>query len=151
MIEKTCTKCKQVRDAETEFAKNKRNADGLDRHCKFCHNLYYQEHKKEHKHYDRTHTAQRRASKLKTNYGMTQEDYNKMFAEQDGKCAICEIPQEQCKRAFAVDHDHVTGKPRGLLCYNCNHGLADFKDSPASLERAIKYLRERRSYDVTIP
>ena len=141
MVEKRCTKCNEVRDAEKDFAHNKNTDDGLDRQCKFCHNTYYQTHKKQHRHYDRTHTEQRRASKLKTNYGMTPADYDILFARQKGKCAICQVPQEDCTKKFAVDHDHVTNLVRGLLCYSCNHGLADFKDNVVSLRRAIKYLK----------
>lgn len=58
-----------------------------------------------------------------------------MLAEQGGRCAVCaERPAEH------VDHDHVTGKVRGLLCFNCNGGLGQFRDDPQILELAIEYL-----------
>jgi hypothetical protein len=73
-------------------------------------------------------------------YGITLETYNVLFAKQEGKCAICERHQSECKRAFAVDHDHDTGEVRGLLCSNCNTALGLLKDSPEITEKATQYL-----------
>lgn len=63
-----------------------------------------------------------------------------MLAAQGGTCAIC---GKECDihRNLAVDHDHESGKVRGLLCQNCNVGLGHFKDNPALLQQAIDYLR----------
>jgi hypothetical protein len=59
-----------------------------------------------------------------------------MFEAQAGLCAICKTaPAEH------IDHDHSTGKLRGLLCLNCNHGLGKLLDDIATLESAIQYLR----------
>lgn len=60
---------------------------------------------------------------LNYNYGITIEDYNVMFQEQNGCCAICRIHQSQFKNKLSVDHDHKTGRVRGLLCVNCNRDL----------------------------
>jgi uncharacterized Rmd1/YagE family protein len=75
-------------------------------------------------------------------YDLTIEKYNKILAFQYGVCAIC---NEKCKsgRKLAVDHNHVTGKVRGLLCMNCNNGLGRFNDNPALLIKAIKYLETK--------
>jgi len=62
--------------------------------------------------------------------------------EQNFGCAICGITEEETKKSFCVDHDHKTGKVRGLLCNNCNHGLGLFKDNTLFLARAINYLKE---------
>ena len=86
-----------------------------------------------------------RANQLKINYGLTMKDYDIMVKAQNGLCAICQKP-ERFKtplgniRPLAVDHDHQTGEVRGLLCDRCNNGLGSFKDSPALLNRAQKYL-----------
>jgi hypothetical protein len=58
-----------------------------------------------------------------------------MVEQQSGLCALCRI-----RPAEHVDHDHMTGRVRGVLCFNCNGGLGQFKDSIASLRAAIDYL-----------
>ena len=73
-------------------------------------------------------------------YGISREQYNEMFSMQKGKCSICSRHQEDFKRAFFVDHDHITGKVRGLICVNCNTVLGHAKDSIDILKNAIKYL-----------
>jgi len=82
--------------------------------------------------------------KLKRNYGITLEQYNQMFAEQKGLCAICgekETTKNQYKlRQLSVDHNHVTGQVRSLLCSNCNLLLGCAKDSKEILLKAILYL-----------
>ena len=73
--------------------------------------------------------------------GITPEDYDKMLAEQDGRCAICRTDKPRSGRAFAVDHNHRTGKGRGLLCESCNRGIGYLGDDPARLDAAAAYLR----------
>lgn len=73
-------------------------------------------------------------------FGITQEDYDKILQEQDGKCAICGVERNGSKENFCVDHDHETGKVRGLLCTKCNLGIGKMKDSPDLLRKAAKYL-----------
>lgn len=63
-----------------------------------------------------------------------------MYLEQGGCCAICGEPEG--KDRLVVDHDHTTGKVRGLLCRTHNVGLGHFGDSTALLQAAINYLRE---------
>ena len=75
--------------------------------------------------------------KLQKVYGLTLEQYNQMFVSQNGKCKICNESQE---KRLCVDHCHKTGKVRGLLCSNCNFGIAFLKDDPNLLLSAIKYL-----------
>lgn len=70
-------------------------------------------------------------------YGMTEEQFHQMMEKQNGLCAICDSPiGTDCH----VDHCHTSLKVRGLLCKHCNLGLGHFKDSIASLHRAIQYL-----------
>jgi len=74
--------------------------------------------------------------------GITPDDYKKMLEGQNGKCAICGAIESHSKgHRLAVDHDHETGKIRGLLCHNCNVGLGNFKDSPDLIRSAIEYLK----------
>lgn len=76
-------------------------------------------------------------------YGMTLDEVEQMLTLQGGLCAICQHPiGYSTKRGLNVDHDHITGKVRGLLCFGCNNGLGNFKDDPQRLAAAIKYLRK---------
>ena len=72
---------------------------------------------------------------LRSKYGITVEDYERMHNEQGGVCVICQNADK-----LVVDHDHITGKVRGLLCHNCNLGLGHFKDNALVLRMAIGYL-----------
>jgi hypothetical protein len=90
--------------------------------------------------------AYARQHNLKRRFGITIEEYDAMFARQDGLCAICLEPSTQVHRksgkvrSLAVDHDHATGRVRSLLCTDCNTvlGLAD--DSPQRLRDMADYL-----------
>lgn len=74
-------------------------------------------------------------------YGITEEDYYRMYEEQQGCCAIC--GEKETNRKLSVDHCHNTKAVRGLLCNACNKGLGLFEDSPIRLNSAIIYLMER--------
>jgi recombination endonuclease VII len=73
-------------------------------------------------------------------YGITAEDFTRMLAEQDNRCAICGNVFSGPKHTH-IDHSHVTGQVRALLCSHCNPGLGHFHDDPVLLQRAIDYLR----------
>ena len=83
-----------------------------------------------------------RSAKLKRDFGITLEDYDNMFQNQDGCCAICGEHQDSFKIRLAVDHCHNTGKVRGLLCLSCNAGIGNLKDSPTLLKKALNYLED---------
>jgi hypothetical protein len=78
---------------------------------------------------------------LKRKYGLTPEDWTFRFGAQGGACAICRNPDPGSKRGWHTDHDHRTGKVRGILCHKCNVLLGAAVDSPAILELAKAYLR----------
>lgn len=70
----------------------------------------------------------------------------KFMAEQDGKCRICGVPEKEARRKMLLlDHDHVTGQPRALLCHNCNCGLGHFRDDPELLRAALAFLENYRA------
>ncbi len=76
-------------------------------------------------------------------YGITPETYQELFNLQEGKCAICfssEVSVARRSYNLFVDHDHETGKVRGLLCHHCNTGLGHFRDKTEVLQEAIRYL-----------
>lgn len=81
-----------------------------------------------------------RRADLKNKYGLTPEDYEQILSKQDGRCAICRAPARS--GYLCVDHDHVTGDVRGLLCGRCNAVLGYAEDSPVTLRSAIHYLEE---------
>lgn len=82
-----------------------------------------------------------RNRQLKHNFGITLEQYNEIFIIQNGCCDICGRHQSEFSKALVVDHDHKTGKIRGLLYDNCNHGIGNFKDNIETLQKAINYLQ----------
>lgn len=72
-------------------------------------------------------------------YGMTLEDFNTLLEKQDSSCAICST-KDFGKKGPHVDHNHETGKVRGLLCRGCNLALGMIKDNAQTAESAAKYL-----------
>ena len=73
-------------------------------------------------------------------YGFTEESYSILLGSQNNLCAICKGPNNN-GRDWHVDHDHTTGKTRGILCHHCNLLLGNAKDSIKTLENAIIYLK----------
>lgn len=88
----------------------------------------------------------RSRSHLRRVYGLTPEDIQTISNRQGGVCAICRRPETALNSKGAprtrlnVDHDHITGQNRGLLCVRCNMGLGSFADDPALLRAAANYL-----------
>jgi hypothetical protein len=75
-------------------------------------------------------------------YNLKPGQFDSMFAEQQGMCKICGSPLAKTGTTGAqVDHDHVTGKIRGLLCMNCNHGIGCFGDDPELMLKAVAYVQ----------
>ncbi|WP_246323854.1 endonuclease VII domain-containing protein [Petropleomorpha daqingensis] len=110
-----------------DFVRNSGLPSGYAPYCKPCHNARGK--------LSRDKVGGSRTYHLKRRYGITAEDADAMLAEQDGLCAICGVAP-----AAHVDHDHVTGAVRQLLCFNCNGGLGQFKDDPELLHRAAYYV-----------
>ncbi|MFF0426194.1 endonuclease VII domain-containing protein [Streptomyces sp. NPDC004520] len=101
----------------SDWEPNRSSSDGWSSYCREC-------------------RAQRnRASYFKRKYGITEAERDQMIAAQGGVCVICrEGPAEH------VDHDHRTGKVRGVLCFSCNAALGQFKDRPDAIRRAAAYV-----------
>ena len=95
------------------------------------------------RHKGANHPKRRRAYHLKKAYGVDQTWYEQKLEEQNHACYICKRPHSNDRYGqLYIDHDHNTGKARGLLCQDCNHGLGKFFDNVEYLEKAIMYLRE---------
>lgn len=104
-----------------------------------------------HPNYDKEYKAKHRTVRLqkkreyhiKVKFGISLEDYEKILLAQDGRCAVCNREAKAFTRKLAVDHCHVTGKIRGLLCFGCNSSLGKFGDDLKLLEAAMTYLRRQ--------
>jgi hypothetical protein len=80
-------------------------------------------------------------------YGITPATFRRMLTEQHGKCAICLAPLGEFSHSenlMHIDHDHASGKVRGLLCGRCNRGIGAFRDDASALQRAAAYLTRQR-------
>ena len=129
---KKCSTCKEEKDFSA-FGKNKNGKHGLAFDCKSCASNWS-------KKYRADNPKKYRDSKLKTDYGISLEQYNIMLEKQKGVCSICYKPE--VGKALAVDHCHRTLVVRGLLCQKCNTSLGKMEDSPDRLRRAAAYLEE---------
>ncbi len=76
----------------------------------------------------------------KARYGMTRRAYDRLLKYQNGVCAVCGGPPDTEDNVLAIDHDHETGKVRGLLCKACNTALGNAKDDPERLARLRLYV-----------
>ncbi len=147
---KECTGCHEVKPV-ADFCRSKKTKDGRACQCRACRSEYgqrpevkarkralWEKHRGEPE--QRRRCAERtRKYVLKREYGLTEDDYNSLWEAQHGRCLICGTGL-RLVRAH-IDHDHVTGRVRGILCHCCNLGLGHFRDNPDLLEKAAAYLR----------
>lgn len=142
---KTCPKCKKIKPADC-FYKNKSSKTGLASFCKSCSSLKGKEWNQKNKERLR-HKS--RENDLKRNYGLTIQEYHALLRKQNGKCDICgSTDPGKNKKYFPVDHCHLTGKVRGLLCGKCNCALGLLNDDLILLEKATDYLRKHYDPDL---
>ena len=142
-----CSKCKTWYPATLEFFfKDKKHTTGLTSHCKKCRReyrkIYNKQTAKKNAIYSKKYRAENpekaRNSTLIRKYGITLEDYKKILKSQNNKCLICLC--KFFKYEGNVDHNHETGKIRGILCPTCNKVLGLFNDNIDRFHRALKYL-----------
>ena len=113
---KRCPGCEQIKP-HVLWSRNARKRDGWSSHCKVC------------------SAARNRKLHLQKSYGLTEAELEVAVYLQGGACAICGRPAPE-----HVDHDHATGRVRGVLCFNCNQGLGNFRDNRETLRQAVAYL-----------
>lgn len=82
----------------------------------------------------------RRNEWLKARYGLTADDFNKMFVEQGGRCGICEKHSSEMSKGLVVDHNHSTNVVRELLCYPCNFAIGHFQESAVLMLGGVRYM-----------
>ena len=141
---KVCCKCLQEKPYES-FHKRSALKDGRKAWCKSCDKQYREANKEKllQKAKDSYHNktdCEKRTPALQRKYGITHQDYLNMLQDQDGQCAVCGLPEENNhKGRLCVDHNHHTGKVRGLLCHNCNRSLGLLGDDVEVLYNLYKY------------
>ena len=128
----TCCVCKENKPIE-EFYNFSRSKHGKLYRCISCCRAYSKEHRKK-------RLKQNKNNQLNWYYNITLDDYNKIFEDQKGCCAICGKHQSLLTKSLAVDHNHDTNKVRGLLCPSCNMGIGRFKENISFLIKAANYL-----------
>lgn len=135
---KLCRKC-DIDLPLGDFGADASRPDGKHPYCRVCRNGNFREAYKT----NPVVKEQARWRAIKHRYGLTRAQFDALWAEQSGCCAICkqEIRQEPGFRMnAATDHCHVSGKVRGLLCQPCNRGLGHFNDSADLLRAAAAYI-----------
>lgn len=139
-----CRECRNVRAREwTE--KNKEHRREYERHYRNEHPKYREQAlARGRRYYKKDPVALNRKKNLQRNYGITPADYDRMFQSQNGVCAICGQPEIHIRMGklipLSVDHCHLTGKIRQLLCSNCNRMLGMAKDNIETMRKGIEYL-----------
>ena len=127
--------------------------DGLSFYCKKCRYLYYRKNRqrinKKTKEYKDRHPRKALNYKLKSTYNITIDDYDKMLEEQKGVCAICGKKENHKNQRgvcrLGVDHNHISGKTRGLLCTHCNTAIGSLYVDENGIElllKAVEYVRK---------
>lgn len=146
-----CSKCNIIITDETKPKKG--------RMCKICVSEWHRNHYKKpevkiryNKNNTEWRTKNRELSRLYDfkhrlkGYGITLNDYERMFMEQSGKCAICKSssPKRKDAKKLFIDHDHSNGKVRGLLCHRCNLAVGWMEDDPIRESSIIDYLNKNK-------
>lgn len=163
MAKAACSRCGEVKDVSDFYA---RSDGGPRSQCKQCYSEHNKEQREKHIDKRREYDAERGSGwerhpenrekymptdrqahdkYLQRTYGITIEDFDAMLLEQGGTCAICDGRNADAarNRRLTVDHDHETGRVRGLLCFTCNTSIGKLGDTYEALLRAANYLKER--------
>lgn len=144
---KTCTGC-HVEKPLTDFNRSAHGRNGMRARCIDCssaeNRVRYKKDLEASRKAGREYSKTRRElfpekvkeAQLKSKYGLSLEQYNQMVLIQEGRCAICKEEYEP----LCVDHNHINGEVRALLCDQCNIGISNFRDSAVRARAAADYL-----------
>jgi hypothetical protein len=138
--EKPCVICKEVKPLD-EFGPDTNRADGRKRQCRPCVAATMRV-------WNANHQRSVRATKMKRNFGISIEEYEALYQRANGCCEICGVAvpshldndAKKLAAKVAIDHDHTTGRVRGLLCGPCNCSIGYMLDDPTRLRAAADYL-----------
>lgn len=137
-----CRRCEQAKP-KTDFFFRK---DGMQGVCKTCSMHSARNWRQKNRTKYRSYMAD---FNLKRLYGISSDEYQRLFENQNGACAICTCPErlrrkDGTPRNLHVDHDHKTGKIRGLLCHYCNTAIGAMRENEDLLLKAIAYLHKHK-------
>jgi hypothetical protein len=145
-VTKVCTFCLVEQPLENFGSRGGAQKHLLKSRCKTCHF-------KAHKEWTQSNSERVREYRAKDpwtlakrckRHNLSVTEFWTIYEEQDGTCPICDEalkPEES-----AIDHNHQTGKVRGILCKTCNRGLGLLRDNPETLQRAVFYLKDKGYY-----
>jgi len=123
----------------SEFYKDGRTSCGLTRKCRTHHSRRsYKSRQKNPQHATKSARYEYSRARNLAKYGLDEEKFQARLDEQGG-CGIC-LRTEPVGNGWQVDHDHKTGRVRGILCSNCNTALGKFQDDPEIMKRAIEWI-----------
>lgn len=146
---KTCKLCGNEKELKEFYLKSHEGSNRYNK-CKSCYTAYIRQYRKEHKeaynatqkkHWNKFRDRNTIRHKERK-YGLERGEFQKLIESQNNQCAIC---GEGLIGNGHLDHDHETGRVRGILCKQCNTGLGNFRDNQELLQNASKYLRMRQS------
>jgi hypothetical protein len=130
---KVCKRCKEEKSLD-KFTKSKNSKGGRTAKCTKCIYECYRKNKTEEK------REKEKFYRYRYLYGLDKETYDKLLEDIGEKCMICQNHFSNLQTGLCIDHDHKTGKVRGILCGDCNRGLGMFKDKIVNLNNAVQYL-----------
>lgn len=135
---KVCSICKLEKNISEFYFLKKRNK--YEYKCKVCRRVYLNKWAIEHPNniYDYG-----RKRNYKKRYDITIDQYNNLFKKQNGCCAICGKHQTEIDRKLFIDHNHINGEVRGLLCQKCNFLISQAEDNYDTLIKAAEYVRSK--------
>lgn len=138
METKICTICK-IEKPLNEFSKGAKYKQivRLGSHCKQCGAKRVSVWRKNNP--EKFKAVQRR-NNLKRCYGITQNEYEKLFKQQNGVCKVCG-QKEALRQSLSIDHNHKTNKVRGLLCHKCNRAIGLLQDDITIVNNLLVYLQ----------
>lgn len=150
-VSKICTKC-LIEKPLSDYHLKKGGNLGRRSDCKCCVANYQSDRRNgpkreqilaEKRKFSLEHPELKRAHNYRTKYNLTLEDYNSKLNSQNGCCAICGAtnPNNNQHKHLYVDHNHGTGKVRGLLCNPCNTTIGASQEDIERLIRCAEYLK----------
>lgn len=130
-----CTSCRQVLPVSAFAIRTDTKVPRVRSNCKACLAANQTQKNRENHSDAQVYWWARQLAK----YGLTPKEWSELFASQDYACAVCGT-KDNGKKRFHVDHDHESGRVRGILCTKCNVGIGGLKDDPEIVYKAYQYL-----------
>lgn len=135
-LELECTRCSYIWPLDNYYKRHEKPRQP----CKDCSRKtgreYLENHRKERKIYKLSYD-------MRTKYGLTIEETDNLFQKFHNRCAICNRHQSEFARKLHIDHNHTTGKVRGILCYTCNSRIVrTIEHYKSFVPKVLKYLEE---------